>query len=118
MSKERSATFKHLVEGVARGNVEWQRGNVLHDHDVSVGECIEQIARRAWRLVGSNRERGQDEVGLAAAGERGHVVSQRAKRMDPFLGFDAHAVGAAQAKTHDGESSHRPGYAGEPLCGR
>ena len=54
--KERATTFEHLIERVARVEVQWQRDEVLDDHQVGVDRS--RPSTRAVTSTSSRRSPG------------------------------------------------------------
>ena len=105
MAKESSATVEYFVEDVAGRNVEWQRDEVLNDHEVGILHVSRHVVeRRRGRCP--DGEFAHDHVSAAFTGERRDVMTELLKGVDPLRGFNAHAVVATQSETHDNEVGH------------
>ncbi len=95
--QDRGAVPQDLGADLEGARVEGERQQVLHDHEVGVGERVVEL-RDARGRGRPDREARQRPLDGTLAGDCDDVVAERAKGARPLGGLDGDPVHAAEAK--------------------
>jgi hypothetical protein len=96
---------QHVIEHVARVEVEGERGEVLDDDEVRVGQGRVQH-RDLGRGRRVDRQSRNQDVGDALAGDGSNAVAERLERALPLGRLDGDAVGPPESETDDDDPGH------------